>query len=61
LDVPQPALTGYRFVEERDVPLETWEQWLSGEVDMSCEDAWAELTPPEIIPMTLTPETENQD
>jgi hypothetical protein len=60
-DVPQPVLTGYRFVEERDVPPELWEQWLSGEVDMSCEEAWAELTPPEIIPMTPTPETENQD
>lgn len=49
-DVDQPRLLEYLHLEERDVPLDTWQSWLKGEVDQSCAEAWAQLSPPEITP-----------
>jgi len=49
-DVPQPALTGYRLLNDRLVPLEVWQTWIEGNVSLSCEDAWAQLPEPEITP-----------
>jgi hypothetical protein len=49
-DIPQPNLTRYSFLNERDVPLDVWQSWLDGEVDMSCEEFWTELPIPEITP-----------
>ncbi|MDQ7035943.1 MAG: hypothetical protein Q9P01_14250 [Anaerolineae bacterium] len=58
-DIPQPSLTGYRLLSERDVPMELWQSWLNGDIDMSCEEAWELLPAPEITPavgMTVEPQ-----
>jgi hypothetical protein len=49
-DIPQPNLTRYISFNDRDVPLELWQSWLTGEVDMPCKEAWAQLPVPEITP-----------
>lgn len=57
--VEQPALI-YLHSNDRDVPLDLWQSWLDGEVDMSCEEAWELLPEPEITPvveMTAEPES----
>lgn len=57
-DFLQPALTRYGLLNDRDVPLDLWQSWLDGEVDMSCEEAWELLPEPEITPaveMTVEP------
>ena len=66
-EAPQPRLVGYHRAE-RNVPLEVWETWLSGEVHEECwiaarelpdERVYPELTPP-VTPApssTATPST----
>ncbi len=61
LEIEQPRLRGYLFPEERDVPLDTWQSWLAGEVDQSCAEAWSRLPEPEITPSpTLTPAPDSE-
>jgi len=50
-----PNLYAYRYETERDVPLELWESWLSGEVDESCYEAWSNLAPPDLEAIAITP------
>lgn len=59
-DIPQYNLTSYRLLDGRNVPLDLWQSWLDGEVDMSCEEAWALLPEPEVTPVvevTVEPES----
>lgn len=54
-DMPtQPAFRYYN-ANERDVPLETWNMWLRGEVDMTCRAAWEQLSEPvfDLIPTPI--------
>jgi len=40
---PYPDVSVYWSLGERPVPLETWETWMNGEIDLSCAEAWETL------------------
>ncbi|MFN8373843.1 MAG: hypothetical protein U0694_13330 [Anaerolineae bacterium] len=42
IDAQQPALFAYETYD-RDVSLDIWESWISGEVGLSCEEAYMQL------------------
>ncbi|GAB5493457.1 MAG: hypothetical protein Phog2KO_36720 [Phototrophicaceae bacterium] len=55
------GLLDYLSSQSRDVPLDLWQSWLNGEVDMSCEEAWALLPEPEITPAPEVTEASNEE
>lgn len=40
---PGRPIFGCIYDGRREVPMETWEVWLNGEVEMNCEEAWEQL------------------